>query len=450
MSVMVTGGTGFIGNRIIRKLLERGEEVVCFDLAPPRANLAPGTISRRRSPNFPLDEALIMLPRIISSRLAATVAALALILFLVACGSDPEPTATPVPAPDPTATTVPTAAPHPTATAIPTATPEPTNTPVPPPTPAPEPTATAIPTEEPMPAQPMQTLEGFVITEATTGGDLMGMLSEQENSCVKAGVGDAFYQLILGTPIMLMAGGDISQTAPLFNCLEPDNVVYLAVAFLDLQAGGWEPESRSCITGVGLDHPDAIYVRLGLDLGEGPIDPAETLDYNIDIFNCLSNEEKKRFTVGMWMALDSVSEATGADIFGLLSEDESTCVSGRLSAEQLAAIVNATPLQAITIGSPASDCISHETNVKILTSGMEWAIGGVTEESHNCLQQFARDNPAYVELFTSGLEGITATPADEFAEITAAGNDQYGCMTEDEMMRVQLATTAALSAPPAQ
>ena len=41
MSVMVTGGTGFIGNRIIRKLLERGEEVVCFDLAPPRANLEP-------------------------------------------------------------------------------------------------------------------------------------------------------------------------------------------------------------------------------------------------------------------------------------------------------------------------------------------------------------------------------------------------------------------------
>jgi nucleoside-diphosphate-sugar epimerase len=41
MSIMVTGGTGFIGNRIIRKLLERGEEVVCFDLAPPRANLEP-------------------------------------------------------------------------------------------------------------------------------------------------------------------------------------------------------------------------------------------------------------------------------------------------------------------------------------------------------------------------------------------------------------------------
>ena len=41
MSIMVTGGTGFIGNRIIRKLLDRGEEVVCFDLAPPRHNLEP-------------------------------------------------------------------------------------------------------------------------------------------------------------------------------------------------------------------------------------------------------------------------------------------------------------------------------------------------------------------------------------------------------------------------
>ena len=41
MSIMVTGGTGFIGARIIRKLVEQGQEVVCFDLAPPRPNLQP-------------------------------------------------------------------------------------------------------------------------------------------------------------------------------------------------------------------------------------------------------------------------------------------------------------------------------------------------------------------------------------------------------------------------
>ena len=41
MAIMVTGGTGFIGARIVRKLVDRGEEVVCFDLAPPRPNLQP-------------------------------------------------------------------------------------------------------------------------------------------------------------------------------------------------------------------------------------------------------------------------------------------------------------------------------------------------------------------------------------------------------------------------
>ena len=39
MSIMVTGGAGFIGNKIVRKLVERGEEVVCFDMAPPRGKL---------------------------------------------------------------------------------------------------------------------------------------------------------------------------------------------------------------------------------------------------------------------------------------------------------------------------------------------------------------------------------------------------------------------------
>ena len=39
MTVMVTGGNGLIGSRIIRMLQERGEQTLAFDLAPPRANL---------------------------------------------------------------------------------------------------------------------------------------------------------------------------------------------------------------------------------------------------------------------------------------------------------------------------------------------------------------------------------------------------------------------------
>ena len=43
MTVMVTGGTGFIGKRIIRKLLDLGEEVVCFDLTPLNPNMVTGS-----------------------------------------------------------------------------------------------------------------------------------------------------------------------------------------------------------------------------------------------------------------------------------------------------------------------------------------------------------------------------------------------------------------------
>lgn len=383
--------------------------------------------------------------------MAALAAALALALLLAACGSDPEPTATTAAAPDPTATALPTAMPEPTATPVP----EPTNTPVPSPTRAPDPTNTSVPpptrapdpTEEPPPSAAMMSLEGFVITEATTGGDLLALLSEQEISCVKAGLGDAIFQLIQATPIIMMAGGDISQTAPLFNCLKDENVVYLAVAFLDLQAGGWDEESRACITEIGLDHPDAVYIRLGLDLGEGPIDPQETLDHNIGIYDCLSNEDKRKFTLGVWLALDSVSEATGADIFGLLTEGEAACVGEALAPEQLAAIVNASPLEAVTIGSPASDCISHETNVSIFVHGIKWSLGGTTDETLACLEGFAEANPQYVELFTAGLEGIFAMPADEFVALTEVGNDQYACMTEEEVLRVQHSVTAALAAP---
>ena len=41
MSVLVTGGNGLIGARIVLKLVEFGEDVVCFDLTPPRASLQP-------------------------------------------------------------------------------------------------------------------------------------------------------------------------------------------------------------------------------------------------------------------------------------------------------------------------------------------------------------------------------------------------------------------------
>jgi len=40
MSILITGGTGFIGIGLARRLIEKGEEVVLFDIAPQKERLA--------------------------------------------------------------------------------------------------------------------------------------------------------------------------------------------------------------------------------------------------------------------------------------------------------------------------------------------------------------------------------------------------------------------------
>ena len=38
MSILVIGGTGFIGRRLVPLLAQRGEEIVCMDINPATAN----------------------------------------------------------------------------------------------------------------------------------------------------------------------------------------------------------------------------------------------------------------------------------------------------------------------------------------------------------------------------------------------------------------------------
>ena len=206
-----------------------------------------------------------------STRFIFVALAVILVAVFTACGSDPTPTPTPTPTPIPT----------------------PTPTPTPMPTPTPEP-------EDAMPSDQMTGgMENFVVTAATTGQDLMDALSEEETACIKTAFGDAIYQIMLATPIM-MAGADPGAAAPLFGCLKTENIVRLGVSFLAAQAGGWSEESSQCVVEAGLRHPAAIFVRLGLDTGEEPIDGNETMAYNVEIYNCLNNEEKKTFTLAFW------------------------------------------------------------------------------------------------------------------------------------------------------
>ena len=148
--------------------------------------------------------------------------------------------------------------------------------------------------------------------------------------------------------------------------------------------------------------------------------------------------------MSLWAGLDRHSTATGGDIVALLSESEVACVRDGLSEEQFATMVGAQPLEAAAIGSTVSYCVDPETNIKIFANGIQWAIGGVTEETLSCLEDFARENLTFIALLASGLQGIEAMPADAFVEVSNAGSQQYDCMTEEELLRVQESATAAM------
>ena len=294
----------------------------------------------------------------------------------------------------------------------------------------------------------MGDLRDLVITPKTVGADLFDPLSAEEIACVKETAGESLYDIIRVTPIGAFTG-DISQASFLFDCLNIENIVIMSVAFLGAQSGGWEPSTRDCIIDVGLQHPDAILVRMGMEWqGAGDGQAAETLDYNVAIYECLSSAEKQTFTIALWAGMDRNAQATGADIIDLFSEGELACIREDLSLEQMQAILVSTPLVAITIGNEAGHCIHEETNHQILVQGIRWALGGLSEESQACIIEFAENQPDYVALLQSGLENMAAMDPDEFVAITDSGTGQYACMTDEELARVQEAATAAMSAPP--
>ena len=357
---------------------------------------------------------------------------IALLALVAACGGD-DPTPTPTPA-----TVAATPAPTPAATATPA--PTPASTPVPTPDAIPSPTAPAIAEHT-----PMGSLRDLVINPKTVGKQLLDPLSADEVSCIKEAVGQDFYTIIEVTPIAAF-GGSVSSATFLFDCLIPESIVLIGIAFLDAQAGGWTEETRQCITGVGLEHPEAVYVRMGFewrDPAEGHA--TETFDYNVRIYECMTSAEKQGFTLALWAGLDRHSQATGSDIVALLSEAEAACVRQDLSAQQYQAILVSTPLVAITIGSTVSHCIEPETNHEILAQGIHWALGGLSDDSLACIIDFAENHPSYVALLASGLDNMAAMDPDQFVAITDAGTGQYACMTDEELARVQEAATAAMS-----
>ena len=151
--------------------------------------------------------------------------------------------------------------------------PEPTVTPTA--TPTPSPTAT------PEPEPDEGSVEDLVITESTTVGDLMAVLSQGEVSCVSDIFGaDAFGDL-QGAPLADLPGSAYF----LFDCLAPESAVGISVAMMASAAGGFSAETRACVTALATEDP----VLLGI--GEPPEDSPALYGRSLQMSLCLTEEE---------------------------------------------------------------------------------------------------------------------------------------------------------------
>ena len=385
-----------------------------------------------------------------ASWLGLLAVAIAVTTLAIACGSDPTPTAAPIPAPTAAPTPVPTLAPTPAPTLAPTPIPTPTPRPTPTPTPRPTPTSTPRPTPAPTVASTPQAtasqgsanLEDFVITLETTGQDMMDFLSEEETTCIRTAYGEVIYQIILGTPLML-ATGNASSAAPMFECLKPDSVAVLGVAFITAQGGEWSSETRKCFIGVGKEHPDAILTAMGMESPEMSA-ASETHPYLLEIYDCLTPLEKVDFLISFQHEGDSKTSA-GRDLIDVLPESEVDCIREDLTDEEFNMLRNSTIHEAFNSTDALSNCITDEGYVEIFVAITDSQGGGLSEESLMCVADFARGHPHYVALINpDSIDQSSMTPS-EISEIADDGLRMWECLNDDEVRRMQAVSLAAIS-----
>ena len=367
------------------------------------------------------------LPALRIGWLGAVVAALAMLAVAASCSSDDEPE------PTPTATQAPAAATP--APATPTPTPTPTPSPTPTPTPPP---ATATP--EPTPAP---TLRDFVVTPATTGKDLLDRLSEGEQGCIKEAFGDFIYTIMQGTPL-LSASGDPAAAAPLFGCLEIESLVRVGIAFIDASAGGWTPETRECMVQVGLEHPDAILVGVGLPPSAEATTAAAAHPYVLEIYGCLTVDEQVDYLLNFQEVIDALTTAEH-DLIGAIPEADVACIRDALSDDEYTTLLAGTVHEAFDVSDAVADCMSDEAYVRSFVTITETTVVGLTDETRACVEEFARGHPHYTALINAHAYDPSTTDPAELAEIASDGLKTWTCMTDEEIQRSQSLSLSALA-----
>ena len=340
-----------------------------------------------------------------------------------ACGSDSKP--------DPAATATqlpPTATPSPAAEVAPTPTPAP---------PAPSPTSDM--------AQPTGSMRDFVIDESSTVKDLMDRLSTEETDCVRAAFGEAIYGILLAAP--LLQGGNAEATATLVGCMESENVVLFVVAANDAFAGGRSEDTRRCITDLSLQYPENAYIQMGVEWkGEETTNTSKRHEFILAYWDCLTDAESFRLGLQAYAAIDSTSSLTGADLVAVLPHAEEACMREILSEEQINTLLTAKPLDGVRAAAPAAACLSPATIASLYVAAIEGVLGELTAESANCIADYAVEHSEFLPLLSSDPAAMEAMPPAALRIIAEGTRAIFSCYTEDELVRAQELTLAAMAA----
>ena len=149
-------------------------------------------------------------------------------------------------------------------------------------------------------------------------------------------------------------------------------------------------------------------------------------------------------TVHMWSELGSYA-LSGKELMAAFIEEEITCFTSafNITREQLEVMIGSR--QPGQSSSAATPCMTDETYGRILITMLSLQLGGVSEESGNCIKNFAVKHPHFFELARVGTFDPSMVSKGEFVEIVEDGLRIYNCMTDDELRAIQKASAHALA-----
>lgn len=330
--------------------------------------------------------------------------------LLIGCGSEPSPTATPMPTEilAPTATPAPTAIPMPTATPAPTATPMPTATPVPVAPPAPE-------------------SAGGLDLEVTSGmvwRDVFDALTGSEQSCIRGELGNDL-ETALETPIM---GDDFvaeEREAQIFSCLAPDTardvfVAGIARGIADDEGVELSAAQMSCLRDGVADTDVAAMIA---DLQENPSGADE---FTPVLVSCLSDIFVSLMIADMGVNPDELSDEQTSCLREVLADadwgalaDESSDASGLVMGNLMNGLVSCAP----------------DIFISLIVTDMGVDTDDLSDEQMSCLREVlaATDWATFFSdtgLF-SALDEITAGIESCVPELSMFGQEPGVGMTAD-------------------